>query len=90
VDVNDAAMRGHPMQMAQWRLVEDAPEVPARDGHGNVHVYGAALLTSRNAPAYQPLVGQGKRCTMAAGPADRLFTPAAAGGPQLAATTGNL
>jgi hypothetical protein len=39
--VDGATVWRHPKLIAQWCLVNDAPEVPTADDHTKVHGYGA-------------------------------------------------
>jgi hypothetical protein len=59
--VDEATVRRHPTLTAQWCLVDEVPEVPTRDDHTKVHVYGAvAPLPGRTHYHISSVLGKGE------------------------------
>jgi hypothetical protein len=59
--VDEATVRRHPTLTAQWGLADDMPEVPTRDDHTKIQVYGAvAPLTGRTHYHIGAVLGKGE------------------------------
>jgi Winged helix-turn helix len=60
ISADEATVRRHPTLAAQWRLVDDVPEVPTGDDHTKMQVHGAvAPLTGRTHYHVSPTLGKG-------------------------------